>query len=176
MKRLLMFLLAAMMSLGLARQVKADNLIGPPIAITAGSSHFEAHDDSTPPYKAWVYPNNPDVWTFNFSSFPSPVAITLSVSDNFPSVPDDYNVYWDGVLLGNTQTASPGWTFLFDTAAAAHTLTVEYVNQNTGLTPSPGGSYYNLVLDATPVPLPSTLLLLGPALVGLWGLRRSFPQ
>ena len=64
--------------------------------------------------------------------------------------------------MGNTLSAA-GRTFNFDTSQATHSLTVEYVNLYEGpnYPPDPGGSYYNLSLNADPVPLPPTVLLLG---------------
>ena len=173
MQKVMLLLFTLLVLVGFSSNVRADNIIIPAINITPGSPHFEAHDSLTNP-PAWVYPNNPDVWTFNFSGFSgSQLLITLFVSDWYSAYPDDYNVYWDNSLLGNTLNAA-GRTFSFNTSQATHTLKIDYVNLHSGASfpPDSGGSYYNLDLTASAAPLPSTLCLLGPALMGLLWFRK----
>jgi len=119
------------------------------VSLSPTNTHYEAHGpDTTPP--ATTYTTNSDRWAFLLSIFSNaPVKLTLKVADNFPSVPDDYNLIWDGVFLGNTMSAEAGRTFTFTTPAGLHTLTVVYANaQPSSVHPqSPSGSYYDLWLD-----------------------------
>ena len=179
MKKIFMLLIVLGMVLGMMVLGMRDDVIAETIgtfSIDPLNPHFEAHDGFN---YAHTYVGNPDIWNFDFSGFSSGmVSITLKVDDYYPPYPDDYNLYWDGVLLGNTISPYDGYVFNFDTTSFLHALTVEYANiQLISWTPSSGGSYYDLWLDAvsstTPVPEPSTLLLVGSGLAGLVGLGRK---
>jgi hypothetical protein len=148
-------------------------LLTPVISLSPGSPTYSASAAFQVP-NAWTYPGDPDIWRFDLSAFSSAVNVTVHVNDYYPPYPDDYNLYWDGSLLGNTLTATPGSTFSFSTSNAAHQLTVEYVNLYTGWVPSSGGSYYDLTVAAAPVPEPETfaLMLAGLGLLG-WMERRK---
>ncbi len=175
MKRIFILLIVLLMVLGITKGVKAET-IGT-FSITPGSPSFEAHDGYN---YAHTYVGDPDIWNFDFSSFlSSMVSITLKVDDFYTPYPDDYNLYWDGSLLGNTISPYNGYVFNFDTTSALHSLTVEYANIQPGSWPtSSGGSYYDLWLDAAgttaPIPELGTLFLLGSGLVGLAGFRKKF--
>jgi hypothetical protein len=119
-------------------------------SITPGSPHFEAHNGFN---NGHTHVGDPDIWSFDFSSFAtSQVSITLKVDDFYTPYPDDYNLYWDGSLLGNTISPYDGHVFNFNTASAQHSLLVEYANIQAVSNPAHfGGSYYDLWLDAVPV-------------------------
>jgi hypothetical protein len=138
----LIWLLSAFVSLGASEPQHS-------VSLSPTNTHYEAHGpDTNPP--ATTYTTNSDSWTILLSnSSNAPVKLTLKVADNFPSVPDDYNLIWDGVFLGNTMSAETGRTFTFTTPAGPHTLTVVYANAQPSSVqpPSPAGSYYNLWLD-----------------------------
>ena len=144
------------------------------ITLTPTLSHFEAHDELVPGYPARTYVNDPDTWDFDLSAFSGPVSIELKVDDYYPAYADDYDLYWDGNLLGNTLSAYDGYEFSFQTTPITHTLRVEYANQFSGWTPSSGGSWYDLWIDAELVPVPGAVLLgmLGLGAAGL-KLRKS---
>jgi len=142
--------------------------------ITPASPSLERHG---PTQNAHTYIGDPDIWVIDFSSFlPNNVEISLKVDDYYPPYPDDYNLYWDGILLGNTISPYNGQVFQFNTSSNTHSLTVEYVNIQPGSgVLSTGGSHYDLWLTAspTPTPVPAAVWLLGPGLLGLIGLRRK---
>ena len=126
--------------------VYADNLLTPVINLSPGSPSYGASANNQIP-NAWVYPGNPDVWQFNVSGYSPAVNVSLHVNDYYPPYPDDYNIYWDGNLLGNTMTAYPGTTFTFNTSDGLHLMEVEYVNIHTGWAPSYGGSWYSMSIN-----------------------------
>ena len=97
---------AAAFAIGLSGFANADVLI-PTISLTPGSPSYSASGPNQIP-AAYTFAGDPDIWSFDLSSFSSAVTVKVSVSDWFPPYPDDYNLYWDGNLLGNTVTAVPG--------------------------------------------------------------------
>lgn len=178
-KALLAMLCAALGSL--TANVHAEVL--PAVSLNAASPSFLAQGAQQTP-NAWVYVGDPDVWQFDLSSFTKPVRVQIAVSDNFPAVPDDYDLSWDGTTFGNSFNhgaagvvagAGTGNVFSFVTTAGLHSLGIDYVNRFTGLAPDNDGtgtdigSWYNLSVSVAAVPEPSTyaLMLAGLAMVGL---------
>jgi hypothetical protein len=139
------------------------------ISLSPGSPSYEAQGPWQTPY-ALTFVNDPDIWQFDLSAFSPAVNVTVHVNDYYTPYPDDYNLYWDGTLLGNTLTADAGRTFSFSTLNVAHTLTVEYVNQHTGVSTSGGGSYYDMTIAAAPAPVPEpgtfVMMLTGLGVLG----------
>lgn len=163
------FLVGAIGFSGLA----SAELLTPVISLSPGSPTYGAQANLQTP-NAWTFAGDPDIWQFDLSAFSSPVNLSVHVNDWFPPYPDDYNLYWDGSLLGNTLTASPGSTFSFSTSNALHQLTVEYVNLNTGISPEGGGSYYTLnITAAVPEPETYSMLLAGLGLLGFAARHRK---
>lgn len=149
----------------------------PVLTLSPGSPQFSTSREFNPAYPAWTYPagdaDGHDVWTFDLTAFDSnfPVSTDLTLGD-YCCHQDDYNIYWDNVLLGNTGLAVQR-LFEFDTTAAIHMLEIEWLN------PIPGGSWYNIdirVAGGPPVgsvvPVPAAAWLFGTALIGLLGIGK----
>jgi len=75
-------------------------------------------------------------------------------------------------VIGVDPTGYSAWVVWSWTAPQAGTYLLEFMVTNDT---DAGGSSY-AVFDAAPVPLPPSVLLLAPGLVGLWGLRRKFSR
>lgn len=164
----------AIIALVFASSSSAENIS--PVILTPTDSLFTATPNAPDPT---LYPNltfepgagdGPDIWTFDLGAFDPVffVSITLELGD-FCCHADDYELYWDDELLGNTGVGSIG-LFEFDTTAEIHTLEIIWLN------PIQGGSFYNISIEAAPgdavVPAPAAIWLFGSGLICLIGTAR----
>lgn len=137
-----------------------------PVVLSPLNSSFSAIANQNTTYPAWVYEGDNDIWTFDLTAFDTNASANLTIRD-YAAPADDYNVYLDGVLLGNTGFGVEK-LFQFETSAAIHTVGVEWLN------PIAGGSWYIISIDVTPsaVPVPAAAWLFGSGLIGLVGLAK----
>lgn len=164
--------LAIILSVWFGQQAMAETLSV--ISLGPGTTNFNTTGANTAAYPAWTYGGDSDVWQFDLTAFAPNTQISTSfiVQDAYLSHADDYNLYWDGSLLGNTGVGGAG-VFGFDALAGLHTLEVEWLN------PIPGGSWYHINIDIargpalSTVPLPATLPLFGVGLGILVWVRRK---
>ena len=146
-----------------------------PVILTPTDSLFSATPNTNPS----LYPNltfepgagdGPDIWTFNLGAFDTDFFVSTTVElVDFCCHADDYELYWDGELLGNTGAGIIG-LFEFDTTAEIHALEIIWLN------PIEGGSFYNISIEVAlgdaVVPVPAAIWLFGSGLFGLIGLAR----
>lgn len=147
-----------------------------PVALSPAASSYATGAVSDPLRPAWTYPNGGllddgsgnDVWQFDLSAFDPAFSVSVAVGvGDWGAHQDDYNLYWDGDLLGNTGLGT-FTVFAFDTTADQHTLRIDWLN------PIGGGSWYNIEINAAtgaPVPIPGVFVPFIAALLGL-SLRR----
>ncbi|HTE06261.1 MAG TPA: hypothetical protein VK824_08705 [Planctomycetota bacterium] len=143
-------------------------LLTPVIALTPLAPAYAASGAAQAP-AAWTFAADADVWQIDLSAFPGAVLVSLQLTDAFPAYPDDYDLSWDGELIGNTQSPVNGLTFLGTASPALHTLGVAYANVHTGIAPSDGGSYYNLSVQAAPGTGTAPWTNVGSGLAGIAG-------
>ena len=168
------------------------------VVLSSGSNTYSTSATSDSLRHAWVYAapyddgSGDDIWNFDLTAFDANYYVNTSVSvQDYCCHADDYNLYWDGILLGNTGLGTLG-EFSFDTTSSDHQLTVEWLN------PILGGSWYNIFIEAnqgslvpgdndggggddgdggdggntTTVPVPSIIALFVAGLFGLGFARR----
>ena len=149
-----------------------------PVVFTPFDFVYEAASNSDPLRPAHTFPegvaDGHDIWTFDFSAFDPLYFLdtTLTLGDDCCE-PDNHQVYWDGISLGETGLGIPGeWSF--ETTPDVHTLEVEWLN------PIPGGALYNISLyvqtgSAIPAQLdePFVASIFGFSMMGLGIARRK---
>lgn len=143
-----------------------------PVNLTPASATFSVSGPTQSPV-ALVLTSEPDTWQFDTSAFGSAVNMQIVVSDWFAGGPDDYDIYVDNVLIGNSWTGNAAVGTVFDIQPATDftLIRIEYTNHFSGVTPSSSGSYYNMTVTASPVPEPASMAILTASAVALARLR-----
>jgi hypothetical protein len=122
-------------------------------------------------WNGYDYPSNNIV--INLGGAYSITSFVIQADDN-----DLYHIsYWTGSAW---QTAwdvpSPGGWGL---TTSQYTLAAPIVTDQLMVTATPGDGYYSVsqvVANGSPVPVPASMLLLAPGLVGVAGIRRRFKK